>query len=102
MSTTRRDFIKSSAVAAAAAAAEITIPGLTRRGKAFWENAKCGWGTLAPGAPADVTVFDPKPNWAVKPERFESKCRFTPFAGWKAKGRAALTLVGGQIKFRAR
>ncbi len=45
------------------------------------------YGTLAPGAPADVTVFDPEAETTIDPEKFKSKSRNTPFAGWKCKGR---------------
>jgi dihydroorotase len=54
-------------------------------------------GTLAPGAPADVTCIDLEAAWTVEPERLRSKSRNTPFAGWKMKGRAVLTLVGGRV-----
>ncbi|HEY8484523.1 MAG TPA: dihydroorotase [Longimicrobiales bacterium] len=54
-------------------------------------------GTLRPGSPADVTVFDPAEEWIVDPNTFLSKSRNTPFAGWKLTGRAVLTIVGGRI-----
>ncbi len=56
-------------------------------------------GSLAPGAAADVTVFDPDEEWVVDPARFLSKSRNTPFAGWRLRGRARLTLVGGAVVF---
>ena len=58
-------------------------------------------GTLAPGAPADVTVFDPNREWIVDPQRFKSKSRNTPFAGWRLRGSVAATFVGGREVFRA-
>ncbi len=54
-------------------------------------------GTLAPGAVADVTVFDPAAEWTVDPAAFVSKSRNTPFAGRKLRGQATLTIVGGRI-----
>lgn len=54
-------------------------------------------GILAEGSPADVTVFDPAAEWTVDPERFVSKSRNTPFAGWTLRGCAVLTIVGGRI-----
>jgi dihydroorotase len=56
-------------------------------------------GTLAEGAPADVTVFDPDAEWTVDPEAFVSKGRNTPFGGHRLTGRATLTVVGGEIVY---
>jgi dihydroorotase len=53
-------------------------------------------GTLAPGAPADVTVFDPEQTWKVDPTRFTSLSRNTPFRGRRLRGRALRTIVGGR------
>ncbi len=58
-------------------------------------------GTLAPGADADVTVFDPAAAWVVEPARLRSLGRNTPFAGWTMKGRVVTTLVGGEIVYEA-
>ncbi|HEY1252456.1 MAG TPA: dihydroorotase [Thermoanaerobaculia bacterium] len=58
-------------------------------------------GTLAPGSPADVTVFAPEARWKVDPARFLSKGRSTPFAGWELKGAPAATIVAGAIVWRA-
>ncbi|MBI5378634.1 MAG: dihydroorotase [Nitrospirae bacterium] len=54
-------------------------------------------GTLAPGAPADVTVFDPKATWRVDAGTFLSKGRNTPFQGWELKGRVVRTIVEGKV-----
>lgn len=56
-------------------------------------------GTLALGAEADITVIDPEAHWVVEPEKFRSKGRNTPFAGWKLKGRVVMTLVGGEVVY---
>jgi dihydroorotase len=58
-------------------------------------------GTLRKGAPADVTVFDPRLEWTVEPAMFLSKSRNSPFAGWQLRGRAVLTLVGGRVVWDA-
>jgi dihydroorotase len=58
-----------------------------------------GRGTLAKGAAADVTVFDPAEAWTVDATRFRSKGRNTPFDGWKVKGRVKRTIVGGRVVF---
>ena len=54
-------------------------------------------GTLAEGAPADVTVFDADKAWTVDPSRFLSKSRNTPFTGWSLTGRPCLTIVNGRV-----
>lgn len=53
-------------------------------------------GTLAAGAPGDVTILDPQREWTVDKEMFASKGRNTPFHGWKLRGRAMRTIVGGR------
>ncbi len=57
-------------------------------------------GTLRRGSVADVTVFDFEAKWRVDPERFRSKSRNTPFAGWEVLGRVVMTIVSGRVVFR--
>jgi len=59
-------------------------------------------GTLAKGAIADLTVIDPNLEWIAAPEKFLSKSRNTPFSGMRLKGRAVLTIVGGEIVYDGR
>ncbi|MEN6465158.1 MAG: dihydroorotase [Syntrophaceae bacterium] len=56
-------------------------------------------GALAPGGIADVTVIDPERKWTVDASAFKSKSRNCPFNGWDLKGKAVLTIVGGEIKY---
>ena len=56
-------------------------------------------GTLSVGADADVTVFDPDEEWIFRAEDSASKSRNSPFSGWKLKGRAVATFVGGKNVF---
>lgn len=53
-------------------------------------------GTLSISAKADVTLIDPDREWTVDASKFESLSRNTPFHGWKLKGRAVRTIVGGE------
>jgi dihydroorotase len=55
-------------------------------------------GTLKTGAVADVTVIDPAAAWTVDRTRFRSRGRNTPFHGWDMKGKALMTIVGGEIR----
>jgi len=57
-------------------------------------------GSLAKGAPADVTVLDLARKRTVDVSRFQSKGRNTPFSGWVLKGWPAMTIVGGRIVWR--
>jgi dihydroorotase len=58
-------------------------------------------GSLAPGSPADVTLFDPHRRWTVDPARFVSLARSTPFAGWELVGAPAATIVAGRVVWNA-
>ena len=53
-------------------------------------------GTLSVGADADITMIDLDDEWMVDAANLKSKSRNTPFAGWKVKGRAVATIVGGK------
>jgi dihydroorotase len=56
-------------------------------------------GTLAVGATADITLFDPDLEWSVDPGQFKSKSRNTPFGGRKLRGGVVATLVAGRKVF---
>ena len=58
-------------------------------------------GRLAPGAPADVTIFDPEREVLVNPRNFHSKSVNTPFAGWRLKGKVITSIVGGKVAYCA-
>ncbi len=83
-------------------AGHLTLPELIARMtvKPFEVLGRKG-GTLAPGADADVTVFDPSRRWTVRATEFASKGRNTPFEGWELPGQVLLTVVGGHIRHRA-
>jgi dihydroorotase len=53
-------------------------------------------GTLSPGRTADVTVIDPELEWTFEASASQSISHNTPFDGWKLKGRAIRTIVGGR------
>ncbi len=54
-------------------------------------------GTLHPGAPADVTIFDPDAAWTVAPHELHSLGKNTPLLGRELHGRVSMTMVDGQI-----
>src|SRR5437773_1174516 len=57
-------------------------------------------GTLSVGAPADVTLIAPDLEWTVRTDQFQSASRNSPFDGWKLKGRAVRTIVGGKTVWK--
>lgn len=56
-------------------------------------------GTLAPGADADITIWDASTPYTIDAATFRSKSRNTPFHGWPVFGRVERTIVAGQTKF---
>ena len=63
------------------------------------EIVKLDKGTLREGADADVTIIDPNLRWRIDREQFVSKSRNCPFDGWEVRGRAVMTIVGGEVKW---
>lgn len=56
-------------------------------------------GNISTGSVADMTVIDPSAEWMVEMEKLVSKSRNTPFSGWRMKGAAACTILGGAVSF---
>jgi len=57
-------------------------------------------GTLRVGSVADITAFDPGMAWTVALPLFRSRGKNSPFGGWALRGKAVLTLVNGEVKYR--
>ena len=58
-----------------------------------------GKGRIAAGADADLTLLNVSRDLTVDKAAFLSKGRNTPFDGWKLKGQAVMTIVGGRVVF---
>jgi dihydroorotase len=58
-------------------------------------------GTLKPGAPADIVVFDPDQTWRVEPERLASRSANSPLLEMELRGRVTMTFLGGDERYRA-
>lgn len=56
-------------------------------------------GTLTPGAPADLVLFDPEAPWICEEVHLRSKSKNTPFEGARFQGRVARTLVAGRTVY---
>jgi len=59
-------------------------------------------GTLAAGAPADITILAPDLAVTIDRARFRSRSKNTPFHGWSLRGGVAATIVGGRVVFANR
>lgn len=71
---------------------------LTRRAA---EVLRLPAGTLAPGAAADVCVFDPVERWTYHAAQGHSKSRNSPWDGRTLTGRVRATVVGGRVVYTA-
>jgi dihydroorotase len=57
-------------------------------------------GTLAEGAPGDLTVLLPDAKVVVRASELKSKSKNTPFDGWELRGGVAATIVGGRLVYQ--
>ena len=57
-------------------------------------------GTLKPGAPGDVTVFDLTSEWTFDVRQSQSKSHNSPFSGRRFKGGPVATVTGGGIVWK--
>jgi len=57
-------------------------------------------GTLAQGAPADVTIFSTEHEWTYDVNKSFSKSRNSPFDGKTFKGGPVATVVAGEVVWR--
>jgi dihydroorotase len=62
---------------------------------------KLNAGTLKPGAPADIVVFDPDESWRPVPDLLVSRAANTPLIEMQLRGRAKITFVAGDERHRA-
>ena len=56
-------------------------------------------GSLAVGAPADMTILAPDLAVTLNAARLRSKSKNTPFDGWTLRGGVAATIVGGRVVY---
>jgi dihydroorotase len=56
-------------------------------------------GSLAPGAPAGLVLFDPAAPWTFRAAGSRSRSKNTPFDGWELPGRIHTTIARGRIVF---
>jgi dihydroorotase len=56
-------------------------------------------GSLAEGAPADLSILAPSLLVMVSAARMRSKSKNSPFVGWRLHGGVAATIVGGRTVY---
>lgn len=61
---------------------------------------RLGRGTLRPGSPGDVTIFDLEREWAYDVSKTKSRSRNTPFDGRVFRGGPLATIVNGRVVWR--
>ncbi len=54
-------------------------------------------GTIRIGADADLTIWDPAPDWTIEQRHHLGIAGFTPYEGWRVRGRPWTTLLRGQV-----
>jgi dihydroorotase len=59
-------------------------------------------GSLKIGEPADIAVLDPELDWTIDSASLCSRSANTPLLDKKVRGRAVMTLVGGQVVYESR
>lgn len=59
-------------------------------------------GHLGVGADADITIIDPDRSEVVDVQKFASKGKNSPFAGWELTGIPVCTIVGGKVIMKDR
>jgi len=57
-------------------------------------------GDLAPGADADIVLFDPRPERVLAAAELHSRAGFSPYEGLTVRGRVTTTICRGQVVYR--
>ena len=56
-------------------------------------------GSIHVGGLADLVVVDMDQEYVIDSSKFRSKAKYSPFDGWKVKGRPVKNFVGGRLVF---
>jgi dihydropyrimidinase len=54
-------------------------------------------GAIRVGADADLTIWDPAAEWTIAQRQHLSVAGYTPYEGWRVRGRAWMTLLRGHV-----
>lgn len=55
---------------------------------------KLGKQSIAKGHTADIVVIDPEAEWTIDAKKLHSKCGWSPFDGWRVKGKIDSVISG--------
>lgn len=58
-------------------------------------------GSIEPGKPADIVIFDPEKTYEIHAADFASKSRNTPFHGRRVTGAVRATIAGGEVIYQS-
>jgi len=56
-----------------------------------------GRGEIREGFAADLILVDPRSEYILDSSKFKSKAKYSPFDGWRVKGRVVETIVNGEV-----
>ena len=80
----------------------LDLPTLVERMSAGAEPFDLEAPTLAPGADANLVLFDPRAEWEAGADGWESRSENSCFAGRSLTGRVRVTIAGGVVAYRQR
>jgi len=56
-------------------------------------------GRIAPGYDADLVLVDPDVRWTINEEKLHTKCRWSPYAGSRVKGKVERVYMRGRLAY---
>ncbi len=59
-----------------------------------------GRGQIKKGFTGDITIIDPRKEWTVDGSELNTKCKWSPFEGWKLKGKTETVIKDGEIVYQ--